>query len=433
MSAISVEEAREIVLSSVERMGSERLHIMDSLGRVLAEEIVSRLNLPPFDNSAMDGFALRADDIKSASHEDPVSLQIIEELSAGVLPSAKVEFGTAIRIMTGAPLPKGADSVLRVEDSREEAGRVFVLKPIERGENIRREGEDIRKGQTVLSIGGELNPGAIAMLASLGQSSVMVTQRPLVGVLSTGDELVDIGEYAKEGKVVASNLYALAAQILQAGATPLVLGIVSDEPELIEAKLHEAMRCDVILTTGGVSVGSHDYVKDILYRLRYEPKLWRVRMRPGYPLLFGDICGKAIFGLPGNPISAMVCFEQFVRPALRKMMGHQRLYRPRLQARLREALRQKPGRKSFLRARLVREDGDYSVTIVGNQSSGAMLSMARANSLLVFPADRDEFAEGELVEVEVIDEGFWQEERRSREPNAHKAHRGQGASGDQRR
>ena len=406
--SITVAEARKIILESIRPLGTEKVPLPACLGRVLAESVTSRWDIPPLDNTAMDGFAVRAADVAGACADRPVPLEVIEDLPAGRIAARTVVPGTAIRIMTGAPIPAGADAIVRVEDTQSEGTKVRVLATVPAGEHIRRAGEDVREGEKVLEAGALLGAAAVGMLSSLGRAFVHVTQRPRVAVLSTGDELVDVDGDRRDGKIIASNSYCLAAQVRECGAIPVSLGITPDTREAIEARFREAMGCDVILSSGGVSVGDYDFIKDVLRSLGSEMKFWRVAMKPGHPLVFGLLGGRPVFGLPGNPVSCMVSFEQFVRPSLLKMMGHRSLFRPVVRARLREALRQKPGRTTFVRAVVTRDRDGLSVRSAGNQSSGALLSMVRANGLLIFPADRAELPEGSEAEVQIIDPAFWQ-------------------------
>lgn len=405
--SIPVEEARTTILSRIEVLGAERVGVAEALGRVLAENLSSPWDLPPLDNAAMDGFAVRAVDLAQASKESPIALPLAESLRAGQLPSGALKAGSVARIMTGAPIPPGADTVVKVEDTRSEGGSVIFSKAPPLGEHLRKAGEDVRQGEEVLNAGTLMHPGCVAMAASLGRATVKVHQRPRVAVLCTGDELVEVGEDRSGGRFVASNLYSLEAQIRQCGALPVVLGIVPDDVEQIEAVFRQAAACDVIVSTGGVSVGDFDFVKEVLGRIGTRMVFWRVAMKPGHPLAFGLIENRPVFGLPGNPVSTMVSFEQFVRPALLKMMGHQNLLRPVLRARLKERIKQRPGRTVFLRGILKREpNGELSVQSTGAQGSGMLRSMVLANGLIVMPAEASVLEEGELVDVQVIDPAF---------------------------
>jgi molybdopterin molybdotransferase len=407
--SVSFEEARNIILGTVRSMGTEKVALSESLGRVVAETAVAPWDIPPLDNSAMDGFAVRAADVSGAGPGRPVVLEVLENLPAGRVGRHALRPGTAVRIMTGAPVPAGADAVVRVEDTEGEGEKVRIRARVKAGKDIRRAAEDVRAGQKVLEAGDFLTPAAVGMLAGLGRASVRVTQRPRVAVLSTGDELVEVDGDRREGKIIATNTYSLSSQVREAGALPIALAIAPDAPEAIASRFREAMSCDVIVSSGGVSVGAYDFVKDVLEGLGSKMKFWRVAMRPGHPLAFGLLQGRPVFGLPGNPVSCMVSFEVFARPALLKMMGRQDLFRPVVRARLAETLRQKPGRLTFVRARVRREASGFSVISTGSQSSGILFSMVRANGLLLFPADRTELPEGSEVEVQIIDPSFWQQ------------------------
>jgi molybdopterin molybdotransferase len=332
--SITVAEAREVILGAIRPLGTEKVPIPEGLGRVLAETVTSPWDIPPLDNTAMDGFAVRAADVASASSDRPVALEVIEDLPAGRMAANAITAGMALRIMTGAPMPAGADAVVRVEDTRAEGTKVLVMAAVPPGEHVRRAGEDVREGEKVLEAGAVLTAAAVGMLASLGRGFVQVTQRPRVAVLSTGDELVDIDGDRRDGRIIASNTYSLAAQVRVRGLPSR--SHRAGQPGVIE-EVSEAMSCDVIVSSGGVSVGDYDFIKDVLESLGSEMKFWRVAMKPGHPLAFGLLGGRPAFGLPGNPVSCMVSFEQFVRPALLRMMGHRDLFRPVVRARLANA------------------------------------------------------------------------------------------------
>jgi molybdopterin molybdotransferase len=403
---ISVEEALSIILSQIREMGTERVDIASSLGRVIAEDVYSKRNNPPWDNSAMDGYAVRYEDIKGATRENPSALKVIEDLPAGYVAKSPVNRGEAIRIMTGAPIPKGADTVVMVEDTEKEGERVRVFRETPLGENIRRAGEDIKSGELVVPKGTPIRPAEVGIMATCGRAFVSVYQRPRVAVVSTGDELVDVDEDVTEGKIVTSNSYTLSSMAAECGANAFQLGIAKDTREALKEKLLQAINADVIVTSGGVSVGDFDFVKDVLRELGSEMKFWKVAMKPGKPLAFGTIGGKPAFGLPGNPVSCMVCFEQFVRPSLLKMMGHERIYRPVIQAVLKEDIKKKPGRKHFIRSSVRFEDGRYTVTTTGDQGSGILKSMVAANGLLIFPEELSTLRAGDTVKVQIIDRSF---------------------------
>jgi molybdopterin molybdotransferase len=370
---------------------------------VIAEDIYASRDIPPFDNSGMDGYAVRREDVEGASQDHPVRLEVIEDLPAGFVSSRILGKGQAIRIMTGAPVPGGADVIVPVEETRQEDGFVLILKAIPRGEHIREAGEDVRKGDLVISRGDVIRPAEVGMLASLGRSSISVYQRPLVAILCTGEELADVDETLGEVKIISSNSYTLAAQVKDCGAIPIQLGIARDRKMEIEEKFRQGLRADVLISSAGISVGDYDFVKDVLKDLGMEMVFWKVAMKPGKPLAFGTIEGKPVFGLPGNPVSSMVSFEQFVRPSLLKMMGHRQLFRPVIEATLKEDIRKEPGRRHFIRASVFFEEDSYSVTMTGAQGSGILKSMVRANGLIVIPEDRDVVKAGERVKVQLLD------------------------------
>ena len=403
---VSVDEALSRILNRIQILGFEKVDIITSLGRVIGEDIFVPRDIPPLDNSAMDGYAVRAADIKGASRKNPISLKVIEELQAGALPQMSVKKGEAVRIMTGAPLPKGADTVVKVEDTEKTGEGVRVFQAVPPGEHIRRAGEDVKKGDRVISKGSVIRAAEVGMLASVGRAFVSVHQRPVVAILCTGDELVDVDEGIADHKIVSSNSYTLAAQVMECGALPLQLGIAKDDPAEIEQMLRQGLRTDVILSSAGVSVGDYDLVKDILGEIGFEMDFWGVAMRPGQPLAFGTTHGKPTFGLPGNPVSSMVSFEQFVRPSLLKMMGHKNLFRPVVEAILKEEIRKTPGRKHFMRAKLSLEKDRYVVTTTGPQGSGILNSMVEANALLIVPEEKTHIKSGEKVRVQILDRSF---------------------------
>ncbi len=403
---ISVEGALNRILSRIRVLGLEKVDIMASLGRVIGEDILVPRDIPPLDNSAMDGYAVRSADIKGASREKPISLKVIEDLPAGALARGSVAAGQAIRIMTGAPIPPGADTVVMVEDTEKAGKEVRVFQGVPAGENIRRAGEDVKKGDRVISKGSVIRAAEVGMLASVGRAFVYVHQRPVVAILCTGDELVDVGEAVADHKIVSSNSYTLSAQVMECGALPLQLGIAKDVSTEIEEKFRQGLRADVIVSSAGVSVGEYDMVKDVLGRIGFEMDFWGVAMRPGQPLAFGTIGDKPTFGLPGNPVSSMVSFEQFVRPSLLKMMGHKKLFRPVVEAILKEEITKKPDRTHFMRAKLSLEEDRYVVTTTGPQGSGILNSMVEANALVIVPEEKTEVRAGEKVRVQILDRSF---------------------------
>ncbi len=403
---ITVDEALDRILSKIKPLGLEKVSILDTMGRVIGEDIFAPRDIPPFDNSGMDGYAVKWEDVKNATPQSPIKLEVVEDLPAGFISKRILEKGQAIRIMTGAKIPNQADTIIPVEDTRQEDRFVFILKSSHRGQYIRRAGEDVKKGDRVISRGDLIRPQEVGMLASMGRSFVNVYQRPLVSVLCTGEELVDIDERLDEGKIISGNSYTLTAQVRDCGAIAIQLGIVKDRKDEIMAKLHQGLRADVILSSAGVSVGDYDFVKDALIELGMEMVFWRVAMRPGSPLTFGMLNDKPVFGLPGNPVSSMVSFEQFVRPTLLKMMGHRQIFRPLIEAILSEDIKKEPGRRHFIRGILSFEGGNYFVRTTGSQGSGILRSMVRANGLIIIPEDKELVRQGEKVKVQLLERNF---------------------------
>ena len=398
---LRVEEALDKILGRIGPLGFEKVSLLESLGRVVGEDIDARRNIPPLDNSGMDGYAVRTADIEKASRDHSVRLRVIEDLPAGFLSQKTLKKGQAIRIMTGAPIPMGADTVVPVEETRKDGSSVSIFKAFPFGENIRRAGEDVKQGDRVISRGDTLRSSEIGMVASIGRSSISVYQRPMVSILCTGEELVDVDDPLEGVKIVSSNSYTLAAQVRECGAIPVQLGIARDQKEEVKKKLRQGLRADVLISSAGISVGDYDFVKEALKDLGMEMVFWRVAMKPGKPMAFGVIREKPVFGLPGNPVSSMVSFEQFVRPALLKMMGHHQIFRPCIEAMLNGDLATEPGKRHYIRAVVSRRDDHYVVRTTGAQGSGILNSMVRANGLIVIPEDRKCVRAGEKVKVQV--------------------------------
>ncbi len=404
----SVTQAQQCILSHLSRMPAEDVALHDSLGRVLAADVSANRNHPPYDVSAMDGYALRFADIAAATSDEPVRLIVVDDIRAGQMPQVKVLQGRAARIMTGAPTPAGADTVIRVEDTETDGDDVLILVPPKQGANIRPLGENLTNGEVVLSKGTEITPGVLAILAMVKQQQVSVFARPTVAILSTGDELEGIDEPIDENKIPDANSHALYAQCKALGITPTLLGIAHDNPIELRAKLAQGLKHDVLLASGGVSVGHHDFVRPTLDALGISMHFWRVAMRPGHPLAFGTSesgtteTACAVFGLPGNPVSSMVCFEQFVAPACKSMMGYKKCFRRTITARLAHDLRDRAGRAHFVRVTLTRDETGYVAASTGTQGSGVLMSMAMAEGFAIVPAEVESLNAGDMVTVQLL-------------------------------
>jgi len=423
---ISVEQALEKILSYVDVLEAEPSPILDCLEQVLAEDIYSGINVPPLDNTAMDGYALQSGDTHGASQESPRFLRVIDTVAAGSISEYEVEADTAIRIMTGAPIPKGADCVVRFEDTDEAQRKghstghqlpaeIGILCEASAGLNIRRAGEDIAAGAMVLHKGVIIRPSEVGALASLGHSTVMVIRRPVVAILATGDELVDINQPLPMGKIYNSNTYSVAALVARYGGTPKILGIALDSEDSLVDGLHRGLEADMLITIGGVSAGDYDIVKDVLAK-EGEIAFWTVRMKPGKPLAFGTIRGMSRagvarniphLGLPGNPVSAMVTFELFARPAILKMMGKKNLAKPTVDAVIENCVVNSDGRRILARAMVEKRGGQYFARLTGPQGSGILTSMTSANGLVIIPEDKAEVKAGDVVQAIMLD---WKEE-----------------------
>jgi molybdopterin molybdotransferase len=396
---ISVAEALATIVDATPVLGAERVTLADACGRVAAEAVTSARAVPGADNSAMDGFAVRGDDVARA----PVRLRIVGSAPAGSLLAGPVEPGTAAKIFTGSVIPDGADTVVRVEDTEEADGVVTVRVPIAHGANVRARGEDIAPGATVVVAGTVLGPADVGVLASIGRASIAVHRRPRVAIVSTGAELVEIDETPGPEQVVNSNAYVLAAAVAAAGGEPLVLPIARDRLEDIRARVAEAAEADVVLSTGGVSVGEFDFVRDALDAIGVERRFWRVAQKPGKPLTFGTLGRRLFFGLPGNPVSALVCFAVYVRPTLRKLAGHTALHYPVVPARLTAPVRKAKSLTEFVRVQLVRDGDGWTATAFRTQGSGVLSSLTAGAGLLVGPAAVNELDAGTVHPVIVLD------------------------------
>jgi len=351
----------------------------------------------------MDGYALIAEDIASATPESPVKLEVVEEIAAGYSAKGILKPGQAMRIMTGAPIPEGANAVLMQEDTDKEGNFILANDRADVEENIRKAGEDVQQGETVIKKGVTLSPAHIGMMAVVGRSQVAVGQQPTVSILSTGDEILELDQNPEGPQIYNSNGHMLAAQIRSAGGIPIYLGIAKDTEKDLMEKFEWALQADIVVSSGGVSVGDYDLVKASLQKMGQEMLFWKVAMKPGKPLAFGRIGKTPIFGLPGNPVSSFVSFEQFVRPSLKKVMGCSDLQHQTVQAKLTRTIHKKPGRLHFLSAIVSSSNGEYTVAPAGEQGSGILKSAANANGLLIFPLEEAEIKEGEQVAVQLLD------------------------------
>jgi molybdopterin molybdotransferase len=402
----AAEPARRI-LDEVRRQPALRMPLDDALDAVLAEDVISPLDIPAWTNSAMDGYATRGSDVRGASEERPVRLKVVEHLPAGRFPTRAIAEGECARIFTGAPLPDGSDTVIRQEDTDQGAEVVTILRDRDVGVNIRRAGEDIRKGQRVLAEGSELGPAELGVLASLAVAHPLVFRQPRIAVLGSGDEIVDVDqpeEILSGRKTASSNTHTLLAMVRRSGAEPVNLGIARDTPESMREHLTRALDADLLVTTAGISVGEHDYLRGVLDELGAEQRFWKLRMRPGAPVGFGLLQGVPWIGLPGNPVSTMVTFELFVRPAIRKMAGHPLPFRRTVPVRLAEPIRLKPRLQHFLRGIVTDGPDGPEARLTGPQGSGILTSMILANALLIVPEGQFETPAGATVRALRLDD-----------------------------
>lgn len=400
-------EALQLILDSVAELPARSTALFDALGLVLAEAQTSPETVPPFTNSAMDGYALRAGDCDGATPAAPVSLDVLSDLPAGSVSPDEVLPGTAIRIMTGAPIPPGADSVVPVEATTSEGSHVRIAAPVKKGANVRLAGEDLREGEELLPKGFVLNPASLGILASVGLSEVPVHPRARVAILTTGDELVAAGDQPGPGQIRDSNIHTMYAQALAFGAVPVPFPRVPDTREAVTAALVRARaEADVIVTNGGISVGDYDFIKAVLVDLGAREVFWKVAQKPGGPLGYWLLDGKPVFGIPGNTVAAMVCMEEYVRPALRKLMGQGRLLRPEVTGTFEGSFRKtvQDGKVHLIRVRARREDGRLVVAPSGPQGSGILSSMLRSNALALVPADALALKTGDEVPVHLVEE-----------------------------
>jgi molybdopterin molybdotransferase len=398
------EQARAIILEHARPLGPEKVPALDAVGRVLAEDVIAPWDFPLWDNSAMDGWAVRADDVAARGR-----LEVVGCVAAGEHRSEPVAAGTAVRILTGAPVPPGADAVVPLEDADERDGWVVPRDRVRHGAHVRRRGEDLRAGDVVLARGTAVRPAEVALLASFGRLEVPVFRRARVAILSTGDELLEPGAPLAPGKIYDANGLAVAAAVREVGGEPLLLGIARDDRASLRALLARGLEADALVTTAGVSMGDRDLVRDVLEELSVRQLFWKVDVKPGRPTAFGLNGAKPVFSLPGNPVSTIITFEQFVRPALLRMMGHPRPLRPLVPAVLVEDVDRKAGRVGFVRVRLERRAGALVARSAGNQDTGIVRTMLQADGIAIVPADRGSLRRGETIEVQVLRTGLAEE------------------------
>jgi molybdopterin molybdotransferase len=393
---ITVAEASERILARITALPGEPVATVNAVGRVLSESVTAPVDSPPWDNSSMDGYAIRAADVSA----DASTLRVVEEIAAGRFPSRAIESGEAMRVMKGAPVTRGADTVIRREDTDDGRDVVSILNHRDLGRNIRRRGEDFRKGDLLFDAGEEISVAHAGAFASAGIKSVNVHRRPRVALISSGDELVELDDFDQSlagRKIVSSNSVTLAALVRETGGDPLDLGIALDTPVSLRQKIDKARDADLIVTSAGLSVGDHDHVRDVIADAGGSIDFWKVRMRPGAPLAFGEVHGIPWIGMSGNPVSAIVTFEVFVRPVIRRMLGHRRLFARTIPVRTGAAIKLAAPLMHFLRVVVSQNDnGEDVANLAGSQSSAVLTAMARANALLILPGDRLEIDEGEV-------------------------------------
>ncbi|MCC7541849.1 MAG: molybdopterin molybdotransferase MoeA [Deltaproteobacteria bacterium] len=402
----TIREALDALLPAFRPIGVERVVATDAVGRVLAEDVVARIDMPSYDNSAMDGYAVRSEDLRDASETHPVTLDVVGESRAGGPAPAHVGERSAVRVFTGAVIPMGADAVVMQEDVTRDEHRAVFKGPARAGQHVRHRASDLRAGTLLVAAGSTLGPGELCALVSQGIVAITVAREPRVAILATGDELRDLGEPLAPGDVANSNAYMLAAQVRAAGATPVVLPIGPDDPDALAAAVREGLRADLLLSCGGVSVGEHDYVKQAFAAEGVTLGFWKVAMKPGKPLAFGrSASGTPVLGLPGNPVSAFVCFELFARPAIRRMLGAASPFRPTVRARLLREHRRQPGRTELARASLHRnDDGTLGATLHTLQGSGSIPSLVACDALVILDSRAAALAAGTEVDAIVLGE-----------------------------
>jgi molybdopterin molybdotransferase len=391
-------EARTLILENVSTLGSESVEILDALDRVIVEDVFAPENMPSYDSSAMDGYAVRESDCR----ELPAKLRLIGYIPAGGEANTAVEPGCAVKIMTGAPLPANCDAIVPIEETAEADGCVLIKAKVKPRQHMRFTGEDVKRGEVVIPSGTVIHPPEISMLATCNRVSISVYRRPRVAILSTGDELIELGEALGTGKVINSNAYSLAASIKEIGAIPAFLGIARDNRDSHREKMTEGLRADAMITSAGVSTGDRDLVREVLSELGAKELFWKVDVKPGGPMAFLLKDGKPLFCLPGNPVATMITFEEFVRPALSKMLGRKRVFRKIVRAVFQGEIRNRPGKIKFVRVRLEDHDGNIFAYSAGDQNTGMLKAMLNADGLAMIPADRALLSTGDLVDVHVL-------------------------------
>ncbi len=401
---ITPDKALSIILSHIQPLPVEKVHFTLAHNRICAEDIYATANIPFHNNSAMDGYAIVASDTLNASNNNPVTLPIAGEYQAGIIHAPKsVKSGQAIRIMTGAPIPPGADAVVEKEATTEDNNQVTIFRQVKEGENIRQAGEDIKRGDCIVQRGTKITPAIVGLLASTANVTVTVAQKPHVAILATGDEIFEPGTPLQEGIVINSNAYTLMALVDEYGGVPHYIGIARDSLEASKEALKQALSCDIIISSGGVSEGNYDFMSSAVVELGFTLLVERIAMKPGKPCIFAHRGNILYFGLPGNPVSSMVSFIEFVRPAMLTMQGAKALQKPLIKAICQEPIKRKnDGRTHFIRGIVSFEDGQATVRITGPQGSGILRSMALANCLIILPPDRLSVARGEPVDVQLI-------------------------------
>lgn len=398
---ISAVEAKKVILENIRVKKPKKVTLTDALDLVLAQDIKAANPLPPFSNSAMDGFAVKAKDTQGATEKNPVRLKVIEDLPAGFYSKKVLRHRQAIRIMTGAPLPGGADSVVMVENTKSDGRYVEIFRGAKRGENVRLKGEDVRKSEVVLRKGEAIKPQQIGLLSALGFKEVLVIPKIKISILATGEELIRPGEKLKRGKIRDANSYILSSLVNRIGAEPLNLGIVKDNQKDIERNIRQGLKSDMLLISGGVSVGDYDYVKIVLDRLGIKRHFWKVAIKPGKPIVFGTVKDKPVFGVPGNPVSAFICFTEFIAPAVLKAMGkdYQDTYESAI---LEKDVKKEKGKRQFLSAILIGRDGKNYVTPIMPQNSAMLKPLSQANAILILDEEKDIIKSEEEVKIKIL-------------------------------